>query len=365
MLSIVLAIMGLIYMNFVLACPQLQAGQKEVIENILIGKSGCRQDINIDISRGENDPETFIPVSIIKGKTSGPTVLMVAGVHGFEFAPILAAQQLADQINPEALAGTLIIVRVAHVPSFEARSPYVNPHDRKNLNRSFPGKAKGTQTERIAHALSTQIIPLADIVYDVHSGDGAEWLDAFVGVYGGPLASDYPKALGVAQAFGFPNIVRYKMNTQKQIDTGRSLNRQAVAQGLPTVLIEIGENGQREDEHIAAIVQGVKNSLIHLGMIKGVVPYTRFEPRYLDGTQSVKASHPGIWHPTYTSGRTVKKGEEIGTIRSYSGELIETIYAPIEGYTLYGLAGPPVKAGEGVVTIGKLVTELKLLPAGS
>ena len=80
-----------------------------------------------------------------------------------------------------------------------------------------------------------------DFVVDVHSGDGAEWLHPFIGVYGGPLASDYPSALAFAKAFGIPALIRYQMKTQAQIDSGRSLNRQGVAAGKPTILVEIGQ----------------------------------------------------------------------------------------------------------------------------
>ena len=314
---------------------------------------GKRYDLNIDIPAGESDPSTFIPVTVISGTKPGPTLLIVAGVHGYEFAPILAAERLAEEVSPNKLAGTFVIVRIAHVPSFEARSPFVNPYDRKNLNRSFPGNPKGTQTERIAYALSTEIIPHADVVLDLHSGDGSEWLEAFVGVYGGPLATKYPQALSLAKAFGFPHIVRYKMSTQEQVDSKRSLNRQAVAEGLPTLLIEIGENGKREPEHIEAIVQGVKNSLISMKMVEGVVDVDTSKIRYFDGTSSVTAQNSGIWHPVSTSPRFVKQGDTIGLIRDYRGRLIETVKSPVEGYSLYGASGPSVKAGSTVVTIGQ------------
>jgi len=312
-----------------------------------------RYDLNVSIPSGKEDSETFIPITVINGKKGGATVLVVAGVHGYEYAPILAAEKLADEIDPKDLMGRLIIVRVAHIASFEARSPFVNPYDRKNLNRSFPGNPKGTQTERIAHALSTELIAKADIVFDMHSGDGSEWLEAFVGVYGGPLATDYSKAKRLAEAFGFPNIVRYDMNTQKQIDTGRSLNRQAVAQGLPTLLIEIGENGKRNDDHIKAITTGVKNALITLEMLNGMPDQSNKNTRYFEGTSSVKAKHSGIWHPVSSGARFVKQGDVIGIINGYDGKLVETVVSPINGYTLYGHAGPPVIKGEAVVTIGK------------
>ncbi|MEM8771433.1 MAG: M14 family metallopeptidase [Pseudomonadota bacterium] len=327
--------------------------------------AGERNDVRVEIPAGESDSETFIPVSVIKGASPGPTVLMVAGVHGYEFAPILAAQRLADEIDPGILSGEFIIVRVAHVAAFEERSPYVNPNDRKNLNRSFPGKADGTQTERIAWALSSQIIPAADFMLDVHSGDGAEWLDAFVGVYGGPLASDYEIAFNFAEAMGFPNIVRYSMKTQEQIDRRRSLNRQAVAQGLPTILVEIGQNGSRDPDHVDAIVSGVKRGLATLGMLEATNKAAKKPERYFEGTQSVPVEHSGVWTPTVAKGRAVESGEILGTIHDYRGRLVETVIAPVSGFTIYGLAGPPVRAGESIATIAQPSNRAELIRPAS
>ncbi len=322
-------------------------------------KSGTRHDLSIGVAAGESDPETFIPLTVLQGSRPGPVILMVAGVHGFEFASILAAKRLAEEIDPKTLGGTFIIVRVAHVSAFEARSPYVNPYDRKNLNRSFPGKADGSQTERIAYTLSNQIIPRADVVFDVHSGDGAEWLEAFIGVYGGPLAANYPLALSLAESFGFRNIVRYKMNTQEQIDRGRSLNRQAVAQGLPSLLVEIGENGKRDPKHIELIVQGFKRVLSRMEMMQSHDEQRKIKPRYFDGTQSVKVRHSGIWTPVAAAGRYLRQGEMLGLIHGYTGAVLETVVSPIDGYALYGLAGPPVRTGESIMTIAKPVDGLE------
>ncbi|MEM1152643.1 MAG: M14 family metallopeptidase [Pseudomonadota bacterium] len=318
-----------------------------------------RTQLQLEVPGGATDPATFIPVTVLRGSSPGPVLLAVSGVHGYEYAPILAAIRLVSDIDPDTLRGTLILVHPANVAAFEARSPYVNPYDRKNLNRSFPGTPDGTQTERIAYTLSTELIAKADFVADLHSGDGAEWLTAFVGVYGGPLATDYELALAFAQATGFPNIVRYQMLTQEQVDRGRSLNRQAVAQGLPTVLIEIGENGKREPSDIEAIVQGLKSGMVVLGMLPetdAVVPQVE---RYLDGTTSVPVSHSGLWYPNRTGGQDVEQGEELGVIKDYFGTIVETVVAPVSGYGIYGLAGPPVRAGESVMTIGIPVEQLR------
>lgn len=311
---------------------------------------GTRADFSIDVTEG-SDGATFIPVTVLHGAQDGPVLAMVAGVHGFEFASILAAERLAERVDPAQLSGTFVIVRVANIPGFEGRSPNVNPTDRKNLNRVFPGNAQGTQTERMADLIAREVVARSDFLMDVHSGDGAEFLDPFIGVYGGPLATDFPLALRVARGFGFPNIVRYAMNTQEQIDKGRSLNRQGVAMGKPTILVEIGQNGSREEAHVAAITAGIENALAILGITKGP-PVDMSDPlRLFDGTVSVPASFAGLFHPTKLGPRSLAKGEVLGTIRDYRGQLVEELVSPVDGYALYGITGPPVEAGDGVVTI--------------
>ncbi|MDP1572124.1 MAG: succinylglutamate desuccinylase/aspartoacylase family protein [Vicinamibacterales bacterium] len=116
--------------------------------------AGERLDLDLQIPAGTSDPATRIPVTVFHGASDGPVLALTAGVHGYEFPPILAAQALLDRIDPARLRGTVILVRIANVEAFEQRVPYVNPFDRQNLNRSFPGRSDGTPTERIAWALT-------------------------------------------------------------------------------------------------------------------------------------------------------------------------------------------------------------------
>lgn len=330
--------------------PALADGASFTIADQTIAP-GTREDFRITVPAG-SDGETFVPLTVIHGAQPGPVLAVVAGVHGFEFASILAAERLADRVDPAKLSGTLVLVRVANVNGFEGRSPNVNPVDRKNLNRVFPGKADGTQTERIADIIAREVVARSTFLMDVHSGDGAEFLDAFVGVYGGPLAADFPLALRVAHGFGFPNIVRYSMETQEQIDRGRSLNRQGVAMGKPTILIEIGQNGSREDAHVDAIVIGVQNALVTLGMAQGPIRDVPPPVKLFEGTASASASHTGVYHPVLAGPRALAKGELVGTIHDYAGRQVEQIYSPVDGFALYGITGPPVEEGDAVVTIG-------------
>ena len=119
---------------------------------------------------------------------------------------------------------------------------------------------------------------------------------SFIGIWS-PLASDYPSALAFAKAFGIPELIRYQMKTQAQIDSGRSLNRQGVAAGKPTILVEIGQNGGRDSDHVAIIVAGLGPVCRHWACCRHRATVLSVEHRYYESTKSVPVRHSGIWHP--------------------------------------------------------------------
>jgi predicted deacylase len=94
---------------------------------------------------------TVIPVTVFHGRRPGPVLGIIASVHGYEYPPIIAAQQFAQTLDPAQLSGTVLLVHLANVLSFLGRRIQVNPQDNKNLNRVFPGRADGTITERLFH----------------------------------------------------------------------------------------------------------------------------------------------------------------------------------------------------------------------
>ncbi|MEZ5419497.1 MAG: succinylglutamate desuccinylase/aspartoacylase family protein [Vicinamibacterales bacterium] len=315
--------------------------------------AGQRMDLDLPVPAGATDADTRVPVTVFHGAADGPVLALTAGVHGFEFVPILAGQRLLTRIDPARLRGTVVLVRLAHVEAFEQRAVYVNPADRKNLNRVFPGRPDGTQSERVAWAITSEVIRRCDLHVELHGGDGAEWMEPFAGPYGGPLAaSQYERARAMALAFGLRNVITYEMTTQAQVDRNRSLNRQAVADGKPTVLVEIGENGRRDDSDVDALTRGLENLLRTLKMTDGAATPPRADTRWFGDSAEAVATTTGIFTPVATRGRPVGKGDLIGTVTDYAGREIERIVSPVDGYVMYGLAGPPVKAGEAVVTIG-------------
>jgi hypothetical protein len=162
------------------AIPQAAADgeRRPFVIGEMVVAPGQRVDLDLPVPASPVDPATRVPISVFHGAQPGPVLAITMGVHGYEFPSVLAGQRLLERIQPASLRGTVVLVRVAHLEAFEQRVPYVNPFDRKNLNRVFPGRPDGTQSERIAWTLTTDVIRRSDLHIAVHSGDGAEWLEA-------------------------------------------------------------------------------------------------------------------------------------------------------------------------------------------
>ena len=92
-----------------------------------------------------SDAGYAIPVAVLHGARPGPVLAVVSGAHGTEYASIVAVERLIDAVDPAQLAGTLILVPIVNVPSFERIVPHVNPTDNKSMNRFYPGDSNGTQ----------------------------------------------------------------------------------------------------------------------------------------------------------------------------------------------------------------------------
>ena len=153
---------------------------------------------------------TSLPLLIIKGKNKGKVFTILAGVHGAEYAPIIATQELIKELNPNELVGTIIILPITNIGSFYTKTPYINPLDNKNINRIFPGKKDGTVSEKIVNFISSEIIPISDVFLDVHSGDASEDLLPFVCYYDNKKFSKQTKITReLCEYSGFENVVSY------------------------------------------------------------------------------------------------------------------------------------------------------------
>jgi predicted deacylase len=304
----------------------------------------------LTIAPRPGDSGTTIPFSIINGSAAGPVLALVSGTHGMEYVPIIASQRLRAAINPAELRGTVILVHVANMPSFLGPTIYYSPADGKNLNRVFPGKADGTLSERIAEAITREVIARATHVVDLHCGDGNESLRPYTYwiTTGNPAVAE--AARGMALAFGLDHIVK---DGERPLDAAASvyLSNTAITRGKPALTTETGGVGRVDEESIALVERGVSGLMRHLGMRKdGPAPVA--SPIWIERNEVLRAAATGIFYAEVERGHTVAKGSRIGRVTDFHGRTLEEVVAPFDGEILYVVATPPVTKGEPVAMIG-------------
>ncbi|MGI9076890.1 MAG: M14 family metallopeptidase [Gemmatimonadaceae bacterium] len=309
----------------------------------------------MDIPAGV-DSGTRIPVSIIRGTTAGPTLALIAGTHGSEVAPIIALQRVRQSLDPAQLRGTLILVHIANMPSFLARTIYYSPIDHRNLNRVYPGRRDGTVSERIADAITREVIDRSDYLVDIHSGDGNESLRPYT--YWSKLGLDArADSLGrmMALAWGNDHIV---VDTDRPRDPKASVYTQNTAhlRGKPSITTEAGYLGIPAEDMVQRNVDGAFRLMRFLRMLPGEVQLVE-HPVWLDRTAVLASPGTGVWHPRVERGNTVQRGTIIGELTDFFGNVVAQVRAPFAGEVLYVVGTPAMSKGEPVAMIGHAMQE--------
>ena len=329
----------------------LEAQTPFTIGNVT-AKPGTSVPGTFEIAARAGDSGTTVPFTIVHGARPGPVLALIAGTHGAEYVPIIALQRLRAAIDPARLSGTLVLVHVANMPSYLARTVYYSPADGKNLNRVFPGNAAGTLSERIADVLTREVIAKATHVVDLHCGDGNESLRPYSYwiTTGDPKVAEAGRAM--ALAFGLDHIV---VDNARPTDPAASiyLSNTAITRGTPAITTETGGLGVVDDASIALIERGVAGLMRHLGMRPdGPGPVTA--PVWIDSNEVLRASATGIFYAAVTRGQAVKKGTKIGHITDFHGRTIDEVVAPWDGQILYVIGTPPISKGEPVAMVGSI-----------
>ncbi len=243
----------------------------------------------------------------------GPTVLVVAGNHGDEVEGLIAAGELARELQPDEVGGQVIILPAANRPAVEA-GLRTSPLDGGNLNRAFPGKPDGTPTELLAHAIEHLLLPRCDAVLDLHSG-GSSLLYEPCAILGASEDPDVAaRQLAAARAFGAPLILRFARLPGFE----RSLGGAAARRGIPNLATELGGGGGTNPERAALARAGIRRVLAHWGLLE---PGGEGEPgsEVLDvgGPEAfLHAPGPGLFEPAVTLGQRVGEGEVLGWLHA-------------------------------------------------
>ncbi len=286
---------------------------------------------------------TQLPLFVLNGAQDGPTIVITAAIHGAEYVGTVAAMRLAHQIDPAQLRGQLVIAPIASMLAYKKRSIYICPPDDKNLNRCFPGDPQGSFAEQLADWLFQNLIRRADAYLDLHGGDLNEGLVPFSIVKRTGNATLDAAAMALAEAFGLPDIVASEVK-------GATVGAAADI-GIPAVLAEVGGQGVWRSDEVQQMHDGLLRSLAHMDLIDTNAPPAP-ATRVLSEFAWLRSEHDGLWHPTCEVGDTVTKGQHVGEVVDYLGNLVQTAVSPATGTVLFLVTTLAMNKSDPLLAVG-------------
>ena len=301
------------------------------------------------------DPALEIPVVVVNGAQSGPVLAIVAGTHGTEYATIIAVERLIHMLDPAEISGTVILVPLVNVNSFLQKVPHLNPADGKNMNRMFPGKPNGTQTDRASWLITRDVVEQSNYLIDMHGGD----LDESLRPYSYWPRTDNPKLDSVTRemvlAFGLDNIIVFQ-DRPTDPNNSRYLDNTALTRGKPAIIVEAGYAGRVEADDVNRIVRGCLNVLRDRKMLPGEVTPVE-NPVGYSNVVTLTSHQTGIFYPLVKRGTYVQQGMRIGYVTDFFGNRMEDVRATVSGVVLFICAVPSMKKGDNLIDIGVVATK--------
>ncbi len=292
-----------------------------------------------------------LPVTVLTGGRPGPKVLVSAGVHSAEFVGIQAVNELAAELLPKKLCGTLVLVHLMNPTGFAHRTMSMVYEDGKNLNRVFPGESAGTLADRIAYTVSQTLLSQADAHIDLHSGDGYEELTPYVYYQ----ATAEPAVMALSRALA--ELVDVPYMVPSRVNSGEAYHG-AELFGVPGILIERGGLGVWRQREVNACKKDVRNVLRFLGLLGGKPEERRHAPaQEMAEVVYAKAEHTGCWYPRKKAGESIAAGELLGEVRDCFGGLLQAYHARLDGVLLYQVRSLNVIQGGPLLAYGSFAPQ--------
>jgi len=300
---------------------------------------GENAKVKIRVGYLPSGTEINIFAHVFRSKNEGKTALVMAGVHGDEINGVeILRRFLEEGIFENLKSGNVIVVPLLNVFGFINFSRDVP--DGKDVNRSFPGNSKGSLASRVARKLTKSILPLVDFGIDLHTGGDSRY--------------NYPQirytkedAAGkeLAVAFNAPLTI-----TRPRIL--HSLRKVAGEMKIPVIVFEGGESKRLDGYSIEQGTQGIKNVLMHFGLLEAVPLVEKKDSLLVNRTSWIRADDAGLFIWAKSSGCHIKKGEILGVIKDVHGSKTINVLAKSDGVIVGHNNAPVVNSGDALFHVG-------------
>lgn len=313
---------------------------EKVNEPITVGdvtvEPGRKVQIELPFARVVTGATESLPVKVINGRSAGPNMWLSAAIHGDELNGIQVIRRVIRDLDAKNLRGAVIAVPIVNPLGFINESRYLP--DRRDLNRSFPGSARGSTASRLARLFMDQVVDQCTVGIDLHTASNHRINHPQI-----RANLDDPMTLKLARAFGAPFSIHAKLRDGSL--------RQAAAENDKTVLLYEGGQAHRfDDDAIETGVVGVLRTMRAMGMIDVRLPRVS-KTRLIRRTRWIRARRGGIVELEVRLGDHVSGGERLALISDAFGMRPTQVKATEPGWVIARSLRPLVNSGDSLVHI--------------
>jgi N-alpha-acetyl-L-2,4-diaminobutyrate deacetylase len=293
----------------------------------------------------------MIPLTVVKnGK--GPTALLTGGNHGDEYEGPIALFNLARDLNPAQVSGRVILVPAMNYPAFQA-GKRTSPIDSGNMNRSFPGSPEGSITEKIADYFQRTLLPMADWVLDFHSGGKTLDFVPFCAAHKLEDKEQEKRCADAMQAFNAPYSIMLL-----EIDSTGMYDSAAEEMGKVFITTELGGKGTATAETVGIAKRGVRNFLIHAGILQGMLDLRpTLDLDMPDGRCYITCESNGLLEMKVDLGEDVSKGQLLAEVHDVrrTGSETEAYFSQLDGILTARHAPGLIGFGDSLAVVAEKV----------
>jgi len=302
---------------------------------------------------------SLVPLTVINGTASagpgGTGVAVFGGTHGNEYEGQVAVKRLCQDLDASQMTGRVILMPQLSETACRAHTRR-SPEDGVNMNRAFPGNARGSLSYRIANFVTTKVFPQVRVVIDLHAGGMEAVFPLCTSLHPMPNQAQSQETLTAARLFDTPFVFVYS----RQMASGL-LSDQAEDEGKIVIGGEFGTAESTNPTGTRHAYEGVKNVLRRYAILPGepvrIDLQRQTPPRTVAApilTDYIPTPADGIWEPLVAPGVDVEKDQLIGRLHDFSdhtsapleirahksGVVIAMFFAArsVKGLTLYVLA---------------------------
>ncbi len=302
-------------------------------------RAGRSAQVELPVSRLITGAPISMPVRVVHGNGDGPTMWINAAVHGDELNGVEIVNRVLASLDPKTLNGTLLAVPVVNVHGFLNGDRYLP--DRRDLNRSFPGSAKGSLASRLAHIFMTEIVERCDIGIDLHTAS-----DNRTNLPQLRANLDDPQTRELAEVFGVPLMMHSKPGSG-------TLRREATKAGATFLLYEAGEPLRFNNKEIRTGVNGIRRVMRHLGMADWDGP-ERTTAEVSRSSRWIRASKSGVLRMDVDLGDIVEERQVLGTVIDAFGKKLSTVRSTRSGIVIGRTLYPLCNKGDALVHVASI-----------